>query len=89
MVQDVENLLKDCYEYKNSLHKNDKQELKYLIREIEHCFPQISAAGFFSVNSQTFLSLFASFATYFLAFIEFDKVYMGKNKNESINLLNS
>lgn len=75
----MQNLLKHCYKYKDLLQKNDRREIKFFIREIENCYPRFSAAGFFSIKSKTFLNIIASVAVYFVAFLEFNKIY-AKNK---------
>lgn len=76
----IATLQENCYKYKNLLDQKDRKEIIYLINEIENSCPQFSAAGFFCINGRkTILKVFASIATYFLAFIEFNKTYVGKN----------
>lgn len=76
---EVLRIRENCHTYKNRLDKKDRKEVRYLFQEVENCFPEFSAAGFLYIDGRkTFLSLFANIATYFLAIVEFNKIYSEK-----------
>lgn len=72
VLQEVQNLLNNCLEFHHQI-ENGRQEMLYLIKEIENCFPSIIAADIFEITPKTFLSFFASIATYYIAMIQFNK----------------